>query len=65
MSHILNFNLQFADDVNNQRISVRAEENKLILTIKSISLEDAADYTCAVSNDAGTVNKVTQVGIIR
>ncbi|CCD68929.1 NCAM (neural cell adhesion molecule) homolog [Caenorhabditis elegans] len=55
---------RFADDVNNQRISVRAEENKLILTIKSISLEDAADYTCAVSNDAGTVNKVTQVGII-
>lgn len=55
---------RFTDDVNSERISVRAEENKLILSIKAISLEDAADYTCAVSNDAGTTNKVTQVGII-
>ena len=56
---------QFADDVNSERISVRAEDNKLMLSIKNIALEDAADYTCAVSNDAGTTNKVTQVGIIR
>ncbi|KAF1745744.1 hypothetical protein GCK72_022191 [Caenorhabditis remanei] len=55
---------RFADDVNSERISVRAEDNKLILSIKNIALEDAADYTCAVSNDAGTTNKVTQVGII-
>uniref|UniRef100_A0A1I7U7I7 Immunoglobulin domain protein n=1 Tax=Caenorhabditis tropicalis TaxID=1561998 RepID=A0A1I7U7I7_9PELO len=55
---------RFTDDVHSERISVREEENKLILTIKAITLEDAADYTCAVSNDAGTTNKVTHVGII-
>ncbi|UMM38738.1 hypothetical protein L5515_016103 [Caenorhabditis briggsae] len=55
---------RFADDVNSERITLQAEENKLILHIKNIALEDAADYTCAVTNDAGTTNKVTQVGII-
>lgn len=49
---------------NSDRFSVRNEDTKIILTIKSVTLEDAAEYSCQVTNDAGTTKKVTNLGII-
>ncbi|CAL2052827.1 unnamed protein product [Caenorhabditis brenneri] len=53
-----------AEEHDSDRISVQSEDNKLILKIKNIRLEDAAEYTCAVTNDAGTTKRNTQLGII-
>ncbi|CAI5455042.1 unnamed protein product [Caenorhabditis angaria] len=55
---------RFVDDIQNERISVRAEDKKIILTIKSLSLEDAGSYQCLVSNEAGTTNRTSLVNII-
>ncbi|CAI2355575.1 unnamed protein product [Caenorhabditis sp. 36 PRJEB53466] len=55
---------RFTEDINSERISVRDEENKLILTIKRIALEDAGEYNCVASNEAGLTTRTTNVGII-
>ncbi|CAB3400649.1 unnamed protein product [Caenorhabditis bovis] len=55
---------RFVDDVNNERIAVRAEDNKLILTVRQLSLDDAGNYKCVVSNEAGATERISDVKII-
>ncbi|CAD6188947.1 unnamed protein product [Caenorhabditis auriculariae] len=55
---------RFSDDVDSERVSVRQEDKKLILTIKRVTLEDAGPYRCLVSNEAGATNRSTALNII-
>lgn len=54
---------RFVDDVSSERVSVRADGNSLILSIRGLSLEDAGAYQCLVENEAGVANRTTYLAI--
>ncbi|EYC14922.1 hypothetical protein Y032_0039g87 [Ancylostoma ceylanicum] len=54
---------RFEDDVKSERLSVRAEDNSLILRIRNLSMSDAGLYKCAVSNEAGWAERAFNIAI--
>ncbi|KIH52369.1 fibronectin type III domain protein [Ancylostoma duodenale] len=53
----------FEEDVTSERLSVRAEDNSLILRIRNLSMSDAGLYKCAVSNEAGWAERAFNIAI--
>ncbi|KAK6759873.1 hypothetical protein RB195_021442 [Necator americanus] len=54
---------RFEEDVASERLSVRAEEDSLVLRIRNLTMTDAGQYKCAVANKAGWTERAFNIAI--